>query len=249
MKTAVCQVCEKSFIIGPGSIGKFCSRSCTAKYGNSIRKPKIRLHDASCLECSKPIYKPNKFCSKSCSAIHNNRLRPAGHPSRISPNSNRGKNQREKIVSKVSWCKICGHLIKNSKRITCSTTCKHISFQDGGKKSSLLKTRRSKDEIKLFELCKSHYHSVRHNEPLVEGWDADIIIDDIRTAILWNGPWHYKQMLGLNNHSLKQVQNRDKIKINLLESAGWKVMIFEDRHYNPESAFQIILAGDGIEPS
>ncbi len=77
--------------------------------------------------------------------------------------------------------------------------------------------------------------------PLVNGWDADIIIDDIKTAVLWNGPWHYQEMKGIKNHSLRQVQTRDKIKIDQLSSSGWNVMIFEDRHYTPETAFQDIL--------
>ncbi len=242
MKTSTCQVCNKLFNVGPGSLGKFCSRSCTAKYGNSLRVPKLKKPDRNCIECNVSIFSPNKFCTNSCAAKFNNRLRPAGHPSRVSPNSNRGKNVRiKKEYCKISWCRICGSLIKNSGRSTCSERCLHLSWQDGGKKSASKRIRRSRDEITLFELCKSHYVSVRHNESLVNGWDADIIIDDTKTAILWNGPWHYQEMPGLKKHSLSQVQTRDKIKIDQLSLAGWNVMIFEDRHYTPEIAFQSIL--------
>lgn len=242
MKTSTCQICNKPFTVGPGSLGKFCSKSCSAKYGNSIRIRKIKEPDKSCLECGTEIFSPNKFCSNSCAATYNNRLRPAGHPSRISLNSNRGKNQRiKKDYCKVSWCKVCGTIIQHSNRLTCSDHCLRISWQDGGKNSALKRIRRSKDEIVLFELCQSYYKSVRHNESLVNGWDADIIIDDIKTAILWNGPWHYQTMPGLKKHSLSQVQNRDKIKINQLSLAGWNVLVFEDRHYTPETAFQSIL--------
>lgn len=242
MKTSTCQICSKIFTIGPGSLGKCCSRSCAAKYGNAIRVRKPKLLDKHCLECDIPIFSPNKFCSSSCSATYNNRLRPAGHPSRISPNSNRGKNPRtKKIYCKVSWCKVCGTIIQNSNRVTCSARCLKLSCQDGGKKSASKRVRRSKDEIALFKLCQSHYRSVRHNEPLVDGWDADIIIDDTKTAVLWNGPWHYQNMPGLKKHSLLQVQNRDKIKIDQLSLAGWNVLIFEDRHYSPKTAFESIL--------
>jgi hypothetical protein len=241
MKTSTCQICDKIFTVGAGSLGKFCSRSCTAKYGNSIRVRKPKLFDKSCLECTKPIFGPNKFCGSSCSATYNNRLRPAGHPSRISPNSNRGKNSKcTNAYSKVSWCKVCGTIIQNSNRMTCSSHCLKLSFQNGGKRSAAKRICRSKDEITLFDLCRSHYQSVRHNQSLVNGWDADIIIDDTKTAVLWNGPWHYQNMPGLK-HSLSQVQNRDKIKMDQLSNAGWKVLIFEDRYYSPETAFQSIL--------
>ena len=242
MKTATCQVCNKIFTIGAGSIGKFCSRSCTAKYGNSIRARKPKVFDKNCLDCNTPIFSPNKFCSNSCAAKYNNRLRPAGHPSRTSPGSSRGKNVRiKKEYCKVSWCRTCGTMIKHSVRTTCSDRCLQLSWQDGGKKSASKRIRRSKDEMALFELCQSYYQSVRHNEAIVNGWDADIIIDDTKTAILWNGPWHYQEMPGLKKHSLLQVQTRDRIKVNQLSSAGWNVLIFEDRHYTPESAFQSIL--------
>ena len=65
---------------------------------------------------------------------------------------------------------------------------------------------------------------------------ALIVIPSKHVAILWNGPWHYKEM-PLSNHSLAQVQNRDRIKIHLFESMGWKVFVFEDRHFSPQSAF------------
>ena len=62
-----------------------------------------------------------------------------------------------------------------------------------------------------------------------------------------NGPWHYKEM-GFSNHSPLQVQNRDKIKINLFQSLGWKVEIFEDRYYTPESAFNKLVGNGGTAP-
>jgi hypothetical protein len=251
MKTSTCQLCNKNFIVTAGSAGKYCSRSCAAKYGNSLRIPKIKISDACCLQCSSPIYSPNKFCSRSCAGKFNNKLRPAGHPSRKTPNSNRGKNtqlpnykstrtKKEKLYCKISWCVICKKLIPESTNKTCSNECFRLKLREAGKKSAATRCKRSKDEIKLFQLCQSHYSSVRHNEPIVNGWDADII-DDISTAILWNGPWHYQSMIGIKNHSLSQVQTRDKIKIEQLKLAGWNVLIFEDRFYSPESAFDELI--------
>ena len=47
--------------------------------------------------------------------------------------------------------------------------------------------------------------------------------------------------MGLSNHSLKQVQNRDRIKKDLFKNLGWKVFIFEDRYYSPKQAFEEIF--------
>ena len=42
------------------------------------------------------------------------------------------------------------------------------------------------------------------------------------------------------NHSLSQVETRDKIKIKLFTTLNWTVLVFEDRYYTPLSAFNEI---------
>lgn len=108
-----------------------------------------------------------------------------------------------------------------------------------GRVSASKSVRRSKDEIYLYEMCKDYFTSVESNKIIYDGWDADIVIEDHKLAILWNGPWHYKQMPH-KNHSLKQVQKRDEIKISRLTSQGYEVIVFEDREYTPQSAFEYI---------
>ena len=100
----------------------------------------------------------------------------------------------------------------------------------------------------MFNLCKTIFSDAISNSIIADGWDADIVIPSIKTAILWNGPWHYKEM-NISNHSLKQVQTRDKIKIDLFESLGWKVFIFEDRYYTPLQAFIKLVGDPGYDPS
>ena len=81
-----------------------------------------------------------------------------------------------------------------------------------------------------------------HNECLFNGWDADIIIKELKLAILWNGSWHYREM-NFNNHSLKQVQNRDRIKLKEIKKLGWKFIIVKDydSKIKPVSAYKNIL--------
>jgi hypothetical protein len=117
------------------------------------------------------------------------------------------------------------------------TMREHASY--AGRKSASKSVRRSKDEIALFKLCESYFNTVLNNKIIKDGWDADIVIEDFKYAILWNGPWHYRQMPH-KNHSLKQVQKRDEIKYSKLSDAGYTVLIFEDREFTPESAFEKI---------
>jgi hypothetical protein len=93
--------------------------------------------------------------------------------------------------------------------------------------------RRSWSEIELGKLCQTHFKHVTFNDPIFPNdpptethWDADILIHDHRVAILWNGPWHYRKLR--QQHSVEQVQRRDRIKLNRIISAGWHPIVIRD---------------------
>lgn len=115
------------------------------------------------------------------------------------------------------------------------------SGRKGGIKSAKSQQRRSKNEIYFCELCESYFKDVQHNESIFNGWDADIIINDIKYAILWNGIWHYKQIS--KTQSLEQVQTRDKIKLDQIIKCGYTPYIIKDEgRYNKkfvEEQFEI----------
>lgn len=117
--------------------------------------------------------------------------------------------------------------------------CEKIARQNSGKASAAKQVRRSRDEIALFEMCASEWNLVAHNEPLVDGWDADIIMREQKLAVLWHGIWHREQ-LSFSNHSLSQVQTRDRLKTKALESEGWKVAVFHDNEWTPATAFEAL---------
>jgi G:T-mismatch repair DNA endonuclease (very short patch repair protein) len=244
MRDFTCQHCQKVFIPGAGCIGKFCSKSCNATFYNAIRRTNkpSKIQTGKCKQCNLPLFnKNNKFCSRSCAAKYNNPLKPTrSEESRNKTSKSNKSSSNRPHQCKISFCKVCGTLIRNSHRSSCSDKCKTNLLQAGGRNSAATRIKRSKDEIKLYNLCKIQFLSVRHNESLTEGWDADIIIDDYKIAILWNGVWHYRQMPH-NNHSLSQVQNRDKIKIQKLTEIGWKVLVYEDQYFTPKTAFEDIL--------
>lgn len=208
-----------------------------------------------CKNCNKTLRyqsKRNNFCSISCSNSH-----------RIVKEETKEKIRKSRILSSekkpqiYDSCVVCSKhcIVKKRKYHVCDNKdCKDyvrkISGSVGGRKSSASQNRRSRDEVKLYNLLKNHYSSITCNDPIANGWDADILLHDHKIAILWNGPWHYKEM-GFRNHSLKQVVNRDCIKIEEFEKIGWSVLIFEDFMWSPEEALieVIMVARERIELS
>ena len=234
---------------------------------------KMKLYEANsitCKQCGNPHeYKKrnNKFCSRTCSAIFNNTGKKHSEQTKekikktLSIKNNIKEHQidvKYKNIEKYDLnpksCLVCRNKIEYDKRKNKSCDnemCRKTIQSIAGRTASSYIKKRSKDEIELFELCQSLNILIYPNEIIADGWDADITFPDLKIAILWNGPWHYKEM-NMKNHSLKQVQNRDKLKIKLFESLGWKVLIFEDRYYTPESAFEIVkemVGVMGIEPT
>jgi len=231
--------------------GKKINQSNTWKTeeANSKRK-EYNLNPILCIICNKPhLYKARncKFCSQSCAAIHQNAQRKLNGYVNLVTESFREKmstivKSRQLPYTKISQCVICSKFFSGTIK-TCSSECLRDLRSRVGRKASSSRVLRSKDEIALYELCKSHYSKITHNDPIANGWDADILIHDTKTAVLWNGPWHYKEM-GISNHSLKQVQNRDALKLKEFKAIGWKVVIFEDRQYTPQSAFDWLKMSD-----
>lgn len=238
---------------------KFCNTSCQNKYIALIRKQKYDSNPKFCINCGKPLswtQRNGKFCSHSCSAMYTNKNR--------GPHSEETKQKiRESIAKiykkhpkskKLYKCVVCGNEYYYEKGVStkkcCSNECSiyfrtnrkeflsnetlHI-LSEAGKKSvyNQKDTRRSKNEIYFYELCSKEYNNVVHNEPIFNGWDADVIIHDIKVAVLWNGPWHYKEIS--KSCSLKQIQNRDIIKLTEIEKIGYTPYIIKDMgKYNKE---------------
>lgn len=202
-----------------------------------------------CLQCQKilPYEKRfNKFCNSSCSALYNNKRKDSrSEESKQKTRESIKYLNPPKTNIKFCQCEICNkqfirnNITKGSLRF-CSKQCLHKHLSNKAKENPGLGTKRSKDEIKLFELCNHHFDNVTSNEKLFDGWDADILLNDHKIAILWNGPWHYQEM-NIGKQTLKQVQNRDKIKKEEIEKAGWSLLTYEDRFFTPQTAFDNLL--------
>jgi len=194
----------------------FCSKKCSITYSNRRRSIKDSGKIVNCAGCSislkVSIYCGEVFC-KAC------------------------KPERRREVTKArsirNTCTICSNkFLYHAKKKTCSGAClKQVRHNVGVlSASNQLKARRSKNEIHFANLCKKKF-SIQENRPIFKDqngylWDADIIIQSLKIAVLWNGAWHYKPIV--ENRSLFQIQTRDKIKLSVIKDNGYTPYIIKD---------------------
>lgn len=87
-------------------------------------------------------------------------------------------------------------------------------------------------------------------------YDADIIIEELKIAIHWNGPFHYRQIF--TREHFNNIQKRDKLRYKAIQQSGYTNYIIDDssnKGFNPLKVKEEIdiflkkLALEGFEPS
>lgn len=203
-----------------------------------------------CEKCGKLVsdedyFGSGRFCSRAC-ANSGKGLSKEQNLKRITSlkvyqeNKHKNGEYKEKYLLTPKYCIDCNSPLSYERKHlkyceSCSKLRKHARNVKAGLSSASSRaiSKRSKNEIYFCELCEKYFNNVKHNVPMFNGWDADVIIEDIKYAVLWNGKWHYEQIM--EGTSLKQIQNRDKIKISEIEFAGYTPYIIKDLgKYNKE---------------
>ncbi len=210
----------------------FCSVSCSVSHTNQS-KSKDGVKEVACDDCQAGFLS-SKFAGKirclDCRQKHE-------------------KIRGEEILN--TTCRCGSHFLKkrSSTRKLCDA-CRREVLSKSGRLSGV---SRSKNEIAFADMCIRHFHEVDTNAPIFNGWDADVIIHDLKIAVLWNGPWHRKKIK--SKHSVLQVQNRDKIKIKEIRSAGYLPYVIDDPGKADDwfvrsefSRFMELVRRDGFEP-
>jgi len=223
---------------------KYCGVSCQNKHTGSLRADikygVIKEFRVNCDCCGHEIItnereklypkKKKYFCSRSCA-----NKKP--HSQETKDKIKNGVMLTKKNSINLEFCTFCKQEFnkKRKKQHLCSRSCasKWRNTELGiGRKAGLAsalsqsKSRRSKNEVYFGQLCEQKFKSVKFNEQLFNGWDADVIIEDLKLAILWNGRWHYEKIT--KSHSVKQVQNRDEIKIKEIKKCGYVSYVIKD---------------------
>ncbi len=189
-----------------------------------------------CKRCDKQFHNQvNTFCSRKCANTHvltdETRKKIALGLARHRLLFPKPPKIPREIAPRQMKCKICGieyMLYNKQSATTCSMVCRKARLSQMGKKSAQVQseTRRSLNEKCFYELCVAEFKNVENNKAIFNGWDADIIIHDVKVAILWNGKWHYEKIT--QKHSVAQVQNRDKIKMAEIIKLGYVPYIIKD---------------------
>lgn len=124
-------------------------------------------------------------------------------------------------------CANCGKLFlspEHKKAKYCSRKCFMESgvFQNGRKAPHW----RSQNEKHFCELCEAEFQSVKHNVRIFNGFDADVILPDLKIAVLWDGVWHRKQVHA--KQDFEYMQKRDSLRLEAIRAAGFEPYIIED---------------------
>lgn len=226
---------------------KYCSVSCQNKHQNSnkanIKYGVLTMFDVVCKKCGiihqvqerEKIFpsKESYFCSRSCA---NSRVHSDETKKKLKAVLDQVRIKGVNLVEKVCDNCMCKFKTKPSKvgrfcSRRCVITWNNLNLginKIGGLNSVQAqgKIKRSKNETYFADLCQQKFKSVKFNEPIFNGWDADIIIDDLKLAISWNGKWHYEKIT--KKHSVEQVQNRDKIKEKEIVKLGYQHYVIKD---------------------
>jgi hypothetical protein len=229
-KECICFNCQKKFERYPSEIDKserlFCSHHCAAEITNRTRD-KISNIILNCILCDKLEETGfNTVISKfKCNACNNKLYHQKFDKAYQKKYYTEIKAKR--LPKKVE-CKLCCHEFLTASHAKFCDICRKIKQQQAGIKSAQSQrlTRRSKNEIYFAELCAKQFSNVTTNQNIFAGWDADVLLNEHKIAILWNGPWHYIFCGG--KHSLRQVQSRDEIKLKKIAEAGWESYSIKD---------------------
>lgn len=218
---------------------------CDGRIRHLITKKVKRVLPRLCKTCKiefTPKTSSRIFCSRDCY-------------------KKREQEKREKKTSipqkECLYCKQIYQPVQNSS-ILCSLKCSQLYHKTeeykekarkwgvkAGMASVRSQQRRGKNEIYFAQLCEQYFgkENIKTNEPMFDGWDADVIIPGIKIAIGWNGIHHFFQ-IG-KTQSLKQVQSRDLIKQKVIEKYGYTYYTIADLgKYNPrfvQQEFELFL--------
>jgi hypothetical protein len=91
------------------------------------------------------------------------------------------------------------------------------------------KSRRSKIEIRLFELLKKTFPCINflpNDKTMLNGLEVDIAIPELKLAIEWNGVVHFKPIYG--ETKLNRIQSIDKKKLLLAQQKNINLIVISD---------------------
>lgn len=143
------------------------------------------------------------------------------------------QKHRTFVNTSIQNCKTCGTIVrrqntqaKKSKSgfIFCSKSCSATYRNKNAKKS-----RRSKCEIKLFNLLQEEFPDlimIANDKTMLSGMEVDIAIPSLMMAIEWNGIVHFKPIYG--EEKLASIRQKDADKKILANTYSINLIVVTD---------------------
>lgn len=177
------------------------------------------------------LFGSGRFCKKACSAAFSTKYNKEIRAAKISA-------KHVPIVYEDVVCKICRTVETFRKclnRQVCSNKAcfsKALSIAGGNGSRRRTNHKRSLNEILFSEYCQQHFKNILLNARIFDGWDADVVVEDLKVAVHWNGAWHYSV---IGNNSLEEIQSRDALKMEAISKCGYIPYVVKDLgKHNPE---------------
>ena len=173
-----------------------------------------------CLKCGKELNWTGrqyirKYCSFSCSNSHHDFISMG--------KTGWTKERRKNFKCHPNNKNRGNHEIKTPEEIEKLRE----SGRKGGINSAKKQPERSKGEIFLANLFIENKYKVSNSVwDLVQGYEIDIFLPELKTAISYNGPVHREPIYG--EIRLEQVKRRDEYRCRKLNEMGIKHIIVED---------------------
>jgi very-short-patch-repair endonuclease/predicted nucleic acid-binding Zn ribbon protein len=204
-----------------------------------------------CHQCGISLTYDNKnykFCSCSCSATYNNSNKSG--PTQETKDKISSALLGKKLICPISWCVICGTLIKNKRSKTCSKDCKsklvsrkmksYISITPSHKlnrnpyKQSYME-RSFEEWLKSKGMTNSlhgYLMEVKFFNPYTNKWGrADFVFPKKKLIIELDGTHHLEP----------KRKALDVIRDAYLCTRGWDVIRVSHKEYKNKSKEQIII--------
>lgn len=210
-----CHNCKQDFKTDNRN-AKFCNRDCRFPHRHSIR---------NCKECNKGFHPKSakiEYCSHKCSVGKTRKQRETKLVYLIC-------KQCQKPFTKIAY----NH--KQQPYKFCSRQCSH-------KGRDIKVVKQSQHEKLLYELLVKEFSilTIVHNDRTVfEGLEIDIWIPELKLAIEWNGPVHYKPIYG--EQKLLQTQNKDTKKQILAQKLDIRLIVIPQSGRMSNKKFQLIF--------
>lgn len=201
--------------------------------------------DRNCLTCNKTMNlsknSTKNFCSVKCLRQKTQKV------CRTCQKPFNGKNQFycsfecRILKSKNKQCKVCNqNFIPNRNRsIICSKECNKEYLKSLSKIA--IRKNRSKLETQLSNNIKIRYPKlivIDNDRNVFQGLEIDIWLPELKLAIEWNGPLHYKPIFG--TELLYAQQDRDNRKLLLSNQLDINLMVIPACDAINKKQFQII---------